>query len=330
MCAARFGSKQVMRTILEHLHHLELDDYFLRQRNRRGLTALELARVENLDCAKVITKHLISFGHHPQAGKICLEFTSFDQVTPMRAPTNFAVLFQSSRARLLTTNCWLRATYLIISATTEIPQLQQPTRCWMIQRASSRPEPTSWPTRTKLERWAGERVVSTTRASRPMLQPSTIQKRPSSISTCWSNKTLVALTSQLWPLDRAEVEQVPMKTITLDSDHKPALWRAPDHASWDRAKVMVAQVVPVRAPPSRRASSAKALQVGRPVGAGQAERRAELTDPRSRWAQVTGSRAGETRLPRHSHWLFHANLSSAFNKTWRRLNVRLMPPQSAA
>lgn len=70
MCAAKFGTKQVMRIILDHLHHLELDDYFLRQRNRLGLTALELARVENLDCAKVITKHLISFGHHPQAGKL--------------------------------------------------------------------------------------------------------------------------------------------------------------------------------------------------------------------------------------------------------------------
>lgn len=69
MCAARFGSKQVMRMILEHLHHLDLDGYFLRQRNRLGLSALELARVENLDCAKVITKHLIAYGLHTSAGE---------------------------------------------------------------------------------------------------------------------------------------------------------------------------------------------------------------------------------------------------------------------
>lgn len=54
--------------ILEHLRHLEVDGYFLRQRNRLGLSALELARVENLECAKVITKHLIAYGHHTNAG----------------------------------------------------------------------------------------------------------------------------------------------------------------------------------------------------------------------------------------------------------------------
>lgn len=64
MCAARFGTKQTMRMILEHLNHLEMDGYFLRQRNRFGLTALELARGENLECAKVLTKHLITYGHH--------------------------------------------------------------------------------------------------------------------------------------------------------------------------------------------------------------------------------------------------------------------------
>lgn len=69
MCAARFGSKQVMRMMLEHLRHLEMDGYFLRQRNRFGLTALELARAENIECAKVLTKHLITYGHHTNAGK---------------------------------------------------------------------------------------------------------------------------------------------------------------------------------------------------------------------------------------------------------------------
>lgn len=54
--------------ILEHLRLHEMDGYFLRQRNRYGLTALELARAENLECAKVLTKHLITFGHHTGAG----------------------------------------------------------------------------------------------------------------------------------------------------------------------------------------------------------------------------------------------------------------------
>lgn len=67
MCAARFGSKQTMRLILEHLRSLEMDGYFLRQRNRFGLTALELARAENLDSAKVLTKHLITYGQHTGA-----------------------------------------------------------------------------------------------------------------------------------------------------------------------------------------------------------------------------------------------------------------------
>lgn len=73
MCAARFGSKQVLRMILEHLRHLEMDGYFLRQRNSFGLTALELARTENLECAKVLTKHLITYGHmHAAPGKLPL------------------------------------------------------------------------------------------------------------------------------------------------------------------------------------------------------------------------------------------------------------------
>lgn len=69
MCAARFGSKQVMRILLEHLRQLEMDGYYLRQRNRFGLTALELARAENIECAKVLTKHLISYGQHTNARK---------------------------------------------------------------------------------------------------------------------------------------------------------------------------------------------------------------------------------------------------------------------
>lgn len=69
MCAARFGSKQVLRLILAHLHELELDDYFLRQRNRFGLSALDLARAENLECAKVLTKHLIAVGQPTAASK---------------------------------------------------------------------------------------------------------------------------------------------------------------------------------------------------------------------------------------------------------------------
>lgn len=62
MCAARFGSKQVLRMILSHLHELELDEYFLRQRNRFGLSALDLARAENIECAKVLTKYLLGVG----------------------------------------------------------------------------------------------------------------------------------------------------------------------------------------------------------------------------------------------------------------------------
>lgn len=64
MCAARFGSKQVVRLLLEHLRHLEMDCFFLRQRNRFGLTPLEIARTENLEAAKVLTKHLIAYGQH--------------------------------------------------------------------------------------------------------------------------------------------------------------------------------------------------------------------------------------------------------------------------
>lgn len=59
----------MMRMLLEHLRHLQMDGYFLRQRNRFGLTPLELARAENLECAKVLTKHLIAFGHNTSAGK---------------------------------------------------------------------------------------------------------------------------------------------------------------------------------------------------------------------------------------------------------------------
>lgn len=64
MCAARFGSKPICRLLLEHLRHLDMDGYFLRQRNRFGLTPLEIARSENLEAAKVITKHLINYGPH--------------------------------------------------------------------------------------------------------------------------------------------------------------------------------------------------------------------------------------------------------------------------
>lgn len=78
MCAARFGGKQVMRLILEHLRQLDMDGYFLRQRNRLGMTALELARAENLECAKVLAKHLIAHGHHAtHAG----EFTRANQMS---------------------------------------------------------------------------------------------------------------------------------------------------------------------------------------------------------------------------------------------------------
>lgn len=69
MCAARFGSKPVMRLLLEHLQSLQMDGYFLSQRNRFGLTPLELARGENLECAKLLTKHLITFGQHTNAGE---------------------------------------------------------------------------------------------------------------------------------------------------------------------------------------------------------------------------------------------------------------------
>lgn len=69
MCAARFGSKPVMRLLLEHLQSLQMDGYFLSQRNRFGLTPLELARAENLECAKLLTKHLITFGQHTNAGE---------------------------------------------------------------------------------------------------------------------------------------------------------------------------------------------------------------------------------------------------------------------
>lgn len=83
MCAARFGSKQVTRMLLEHLRHLEMDGYFLRQRNRFGLTPLEIARSENLDAAKVITKHLISYGH--PTGAVLARSVSHHQLDPRRA-----------------------------------------------------------------------------------------------------------------------------------------------------------------------------------------------------------------------------------------------------
>jgi len=58
-----------MRMILEHLRNLNMDAYFLRQRNRFGLTALELARAENLESARVLTKHLIAYGNQVGAGE---------------------------------------------------------------------------------------------------------------------------------------------------------------------------------------------------------------------------------------------------------------------
>jgi len=82
MCAARFGSKQVTRMLLEHLRQLEMDGYFLRQRNRYGLTALELARAENLEAAKALTKHLIAYGQH--AGAVLARSSSHHQ---LRDPT---------------------------------------------------------------------------------------------------------------------------------------------------------------------------------------------------------------------------------------------------
>lgn len=69
MCAARFGSKQTMRLILAHLHELELDEFYLRQRNRFGMTALDLARAENIECAKLLAKHLIALGHPTSSRK---------------------------------------------------------------------------------------------------------------------------------------------------------------------------------------------------------------------------------------------------------------------
>lgn len=63
MCAARFGNKQTLRLIMAHLHELELDEFYLRQRNRFGFTALDLARAENLENAKFLAKHLITLGH---------------------------------------------------------------------------------------------------------------------------------------------------------------------------------------------------------------------------------------------------------------------------
>lgn len=73
MCSARFGSRQVMRLLLDHLRQLDVDGYFLRQRNRIGMTPLEIARVENLECAKVITKHLVTYGQHTGSGEFLLE-----------------------------------------------------------------------------------------------------------------------------------------------------------------------------------------------------------------------------------------------------------------
>lgn len=67
MFAARIGTRQVMKMILEHLRLLNMDGYFLRQRNRYGHTALELARASNLECAKVLTKHLIHYGNQSLA-----------------------------------------------------------------------------------------------------------------------------------------------------------------------------------------------------------------------------------------------------------------------
>lgn len=59
-----------MRLILEHLQSLQMDGFFLSQRNRFGMSPLELARAENLECAKLLTKHLITFGHHTNAGEL--------------------------------------------------------------------------------------------------------------------------------------------------------------------------------------------------------------------------------------------------------------------
>lgn len=83
MCAARFGSKQVVRLMLEHLRHLEMDGYFLRQRNRLGLTPLELARAENLEAAKVLTRHLIAYGQHTSA--VLARSSSHHQLATQRA-----------------------------------------------------------------------------------------------------------------------------------------------------------------------------------------------------------------------------------------------------
>lgn len=61
MFAAKFGSKYCLRLLLKHLQDYDLDIYYLRQRNKFGLTALDLSRVSNIDNAKVLTKHLLSF-----------------------------------------------------------------------------------------------------------------------------------------------------------------------------------------------------------------------------------------------------------------------------
>lgn len=85
MCAARCGSKHTMRIMLEHMRQLDLDGYFLRQRNRFGLTPLELARAENIECARVLTKHLVA-SYGPQAAVMPLaRSASHHQLAARRA-----------------------------------------------------------------------------------------------------------------------------------------------------------------------------------------------------------------------------------------------------
>ena len=59
MCAARFGTPASMHLLLDYLRSLKLDAHVMLQRNRLGYTALELARVENIRCAKLIARHAL-------------------------------------------------------------------------------------------------------------------------------------------------------------------------------------------------------------------------------------------------------------------------------
>ncbi|KAG9510604.1 39S ribosomal protein L11, mitochondrial, partial [Fragariocoptes setiger] len=64
MVAARVATKAVMRILLDHMRRLNIEGYFLRQRNRYGQTALDIARSNNLEAAKLLTKHVIKYGTH--------------------------------------------------------------------------------------------------------------------------------------------------------------------------------------------------------------------------------------------------------------------------